>query len=352
MHWSIVLLFVYIVLSQHAFLTVFNDSSQLPAARAGDLGIFRLFSSGSGLLELELLQPLQADLYDLVPGAVILYKTNESENGLKLATVMGSRKAGQQEKVSGDRKPILHRDVSLRDLAGRRYPDKALARELGVWLRRWSDACACGSEYQDLPRDFVKPVADIHGVLYTSVPLMGLPILLLHRLKVFLAGAGIAGGVATLGYSLASGQHLTLYDVDLDTRETGRRGAFVWGCVLLGTVVAWAVYKVTVVLIGVTSTTVVGIFFFLYAGLHEVSMDAGAWLWEALEDQVAARVGGPAYYGWPVHGAPARFYTDALSYAHAQGEGLSTLALVRGRFLRQAAELARALLPSDRKSVV
>eukprot|EP00961_Rhodomonas_salina_P001826 25246-Rhodomonas_salina.1 len=99
MHWSIVLLFVYIVsrrdkpsaqpsvLSQHAFLTVFNDSSQLPAARAGDLGIFRLFSSGSGLLELELLQPLQADLYDLVPGAVILYKTNESENGLKLATV-------------------------------------------------------------------------------------------------------------------------------------------------------------------------------------------------------------------------------------------------------------------------
>ena len=35
MHWSYSLLILYIVLSQRAFLTVFNDSSQLPTSRAG-----------------------------------------------------------------------------------------------------------------------------------------------------------------------------------------------------------------------------------------------------------------------------------------------------------------------------
>ena len=72
----------------------------------GDLGVFFLFAAGGGL------HSLQTDIQNLVPGTVVLYKTNESENGLKLATVM---KAGQYEKkftthFSGN---VLHLDVSL-----------------------------------------------------------------------------------------------------------------------------------------------------------------------------------------------------------------------------------------------
>ena len=55
---------------------------------------------------------------------------------------------------------------------------------------------------------------------------------------------------------------------------------------------------------------------------------------ESAEDQITARVGGPAYFGWPVRGCSARFYCDDLSFAHAQGDGLSVLQLLRGRCLR------------------
>ena len=72
MHWSFGLLFLYIVLSQHAFLTVFSDSSQLPAARQGDLGIFRLFTAGLSLLDIDIFRHMQANIDSLVPGAVVL----------------------------------------------------------------------------------------------------------------------------------------------------------------------------------------------------------------------------------------------------------------------------------------
>ena len=39
-------------------------------------------------------------------------------------------------------------------------------------------------------------------------------------------------------------------------------------------------------ILGVTCTTVVGIFFFLNAGLHDVAFDAATWLKETLEDEV------------------------------------------------------------------
>lgn len=74
---------------------------------AGDLGIFYLFATGGGL-------SLQTDIQNLVPGTVVLYKTNESENGLKLATVMQSM--GELEKTVRTSFPggaILHVDVSL-----------------------------------------------------------------------------------------------------------------------------------------------------------------------------------------------------------------------------------------------
>lgn len=339
MHWSYSLLILYIVLSQRAFLTVFNDSSQLPIARAGDLGIFYLFATGGGL-------SLQTDIQNLVPGTVVLYKTNESENGLKLATVMQSM--GELEKTVRTSFPggaILHVDVSLQDLAAKKVSDEK-ARSLGVWLRRWSDDCACGSAYPGLPRDFIKPVADIHGILGVSVPWMGLPIILLHRIKVFLAGAGIAGGLTSLSWSLACGHHVTLYDLDLDTRHgpRHRRATFVYACLLLCSLVAYFVYQATVLVMGVTCTTVVGIFFFLNAGLHDVAYDAATWLKETIEDELNARVAGPAYFGWPVQGRPDVFYSDDLSFAHAQGQGLPTVFLLRSRVKRLLSGIADLLL--------
>jgi hypothetical protein len=86
-------------------------------------------------------------------------------------------------------------------------------------------------------------------------------------------------------------------------------------------------------LIGLIST-VLGVFFFLYAGLHDVTFDFLTWIRESAEDQITARVGGPAYFGWPVRGCSSRFYSDDLSFAHAQGAGLSILQLLRGRCLR------------------
>ena len=70
-----------------------------------------------------------------------------------------------------------------------------------------------------------------------------------------------------------SGQHVTLYDIDLDTRGTPKRALFVWGCIVMCTAVAYLAYYATVVAVGATSTTVLGVFFFLYAGLHDVAFD-------------------------------------------------------------------------------
>ena len=61
----------------------------------------------------------------------------------------------------------------------------------------------------------VKPIAEIHAVLYVKWPLLGLPIFALHRVKVFLSGAGIAGGLVTLMASFTAGQTVTIYDLDL-----------------------------------------------------------------------------------------------------------------------------------------
>ena len=258
MHWSFALLFLYIVLSQHAFLTVFSDSSQLPVARTGDLGIFRLFSVGIGLLDLEIFKhvgfTMQADIESLLPGAVVLYKTNESENGLKLATNLeGSSNISNNE--TWKQLPVLHLNTPIKQLSKNRLSERVLTKEVGILLRRWGDACNCGDNYADKPRDFIKPVSDIHGVLWISISWLGLPILLLHRLKIFLAGAGLAGGGLTVACSLIFGQHISLYDLDLDTRGTPRRRSFVIGSCLLCTIVAYLVYKLTVPVIGVTCTT-------------------------------------------------------------------------------------------------
>jgi hypothetical protein len=84
---------------------------------------------------------------------------------------------------------------------------------------------------------------------------------------------------------------------------------------------------------------VLGVFFFLYAGLHDVTFDFLTWIRESAEDQITARVGGPAYFGWPVRGCSSRFYSDDLSFAHAQGSGLSVVQLLRGRTVRWLAGL-------------
>jgi hypothetical protein len=84
---------------------------------------------------------------------------------------------------------------------------------------------------------------------------------------------------------------------------------------------------------------VLGVFFFLYAGLHDVTFDFVTWIRESVEDQITARVGGPAYFGWPVRGCSSRFYCDDLSFAHAQGDGLSVVQLLRGRTVRWLASL-------------
>ncbi len=86
-------------------------------------------------------------------------------------------------------------------------------------------------------------------------------------------------------------------------------------------------------------TAVLGVFFFLYAGLHDVTFDFVTWIRESAEDQMTARVGGPAYFGWPVRGCSSRFYSDDLSFAHAQGSGLSLVQLLRGRTVRWLAGL-------------
>jgi hypothetical protein len=49
-------------------VTVFSDSSQFPVARAGDLGIFRLFSAGNNFMDIDILRAVQANIDSLVPG--------------------------------------------------------------------------------------------------------------------------------------------------------------------------------------------------------------------------------------------------------------------------------------------
>jgi hypothetical protein len=259
MQLSTVLLFLYIVVSQHAFLTVISDSSQLPSARMGDLGMFFLIGKGDGL------QGLRHDVQYLVPGEVVLYKTNESENGLKLATVMRSTGTLPQSNVTPS--AVLHHDMTFEALVANNSSEDE-TRSLGVLLRRWSDECGCAEAYDGLARDFVKPVSDIHGYLGVSVPLLGMPILLLHRIKIFFAGAGIAGGLASLSWSVACGRHVTLYDLDLETRTgpVARRRNLVYAFALLFTVIAYVVYQLAVIIVGVTCTTIFGIFLFLNAG--------------------------------------------------------------------------------------
>ena len=118
-------------------------------------------------------------------------------------------------------------------------------------LNRYSDECDCADKYADRPRYMVKnkikklrgqvcrpapshgetdmlhthahththtqvkPIAEIHAVLYVKWPLLGLPIFALHRVKVLLSGAGIAGGLVTLLASFIAGQTVTIYDLDL-----------------------------------------------------------------------------------------------------------------------------------------
>ncbi len=65
---------------------------------------------------------------------------------------------------------------------------------------------------------------------------------------------------------------------------------------------------------------------------------------EMVEDEISSRVGGPAYFGWPVKGKGHVTYDDDLSFAHAQGDGLSTIVLLRGRVLRYLAGVLRACL--------
>jgi hypothetical protein len=52
-------------------VTVFSDSSQLPVARAGDLGIFRLFSAGNNFMDIDFLRAVQANIDSLVPGTLL-----------------------------------------------------------------------------------------------------------------------------------------------------------------------------------------------------------------------------------------------------------------------------------------
>jgi len=322
MHWSSYLVMAYLLVGQRAFLSVFSEDTQRPAARQGDLGVFRILAQEQGILK------MQADVTSLVPGALVLYRTNQSENGLKLAMVM--RIIDLENELHNQSEGISARNMQKSDINSKRY---------GVLLRRYTDECNCAHNYPNLPRDFVKPLAEIHGVLYFNVPWLGLPILLLHRLKVFFAGAGIAGGIMTQVFSAINGRHVTLYDLDIETRGTAKRSTFIFFCLLLCTVIAYFVYHATVMWIGVTATTVLGVFFFLYAGLHDVTLDSIASIREAVEDSISANVGGPAYYGWPVPGYEDRFYNDDISFVHAQGEGLNPLQLLRGRVFRYFARI-------------
>jgi len=323
MHWSSYLVMAYLLVGQRAFLSVFSEDTQRPAARQGDLGVFRILAQEQGILK------MQADVTSLVPGALVLYRTNQSENGLKLAMVM--RIIDLERDLHNQSEGISVHSMEKSDVHSNRY---------GALLRRYTDECNCAQNYPNLPRDFVKPLAEIHGVLYFKLPWLGLPILLLHRLKVFFAGAGIAGGIMTQVFSAINGRHVTLYDLDIETRGTSKRSTFIFFVILLCTVIAYFVYHATVMWIGVTATTVLGVFFFLYAGLHDVTLDSIASIREAVEDSISASVGGPAYYGWPVPGHIDRFYNDDISFVHAQGEGLNPLQLLRGRVFRYFARIA------------
>ena len=46
----------------------------------------------------------------------------------------------------------------------------------------------------------------------------------------------------------------------------------------------------------------VGVFSFMFAGLHDVLFDMLMGVKDGLEDLVAASLGGPALYGWPIQG--------------------------------------------------
>ena len=335
------LILTYIITSQHGFVTVFNDSSQAPMAYAGDLGMFRLFTMGSGALQ------LHADLQHLQGDSVVLYRTTESENGLKLGRIVksdGQKSPGVVPKLetldsAQQFHSVLHHTIELDAVIKRRSRWTQIGKEVGVMLQRYSDECRCAEDYADKPRYFVKPVADIHAVLYTRWTMLGLPILILHRLKVLLSGAGLVGGVMTLITSAAYGEPVNFYDLDLASRSTPRRPTFVWGSLLLFSVGAWAAQKVSVELVGLTLTTILGIFMFLYAGLHDVTIDAVLAAKDAVQDAFVARVGGPAYYGWPVHvdEAPGRVYDDALSWREAAQHDrpvVSTLVQLRCRLHR------------------
>ncbi len=69
----------------------------------------------------------------------------------------------------------------------------------------------------------------------------------------------------------------------------------------------------------------------------DVTLDLITYVKEVVEDEITSRVGGPAYFGWPVKGRGHVTYDDDLSFAHAQGDGLSTIVLLRGRVLRYLA---------------
>ena len=132
-------------------------AEQAPVAYAGDLGIFRLFSAGGGFLK------LHADLEALEPGTVILYKTTESENGLKLGTIVKkSKKDGvpQLHTVESARQfhKVVHHTINLQYVlaSSRRTPERAVGKELGLMLRRYSEECNCADAYADRPRYFVK----------------------------------------------------------------------------------------------------------------------------------------------------------------------------------------------------
>jgi len=107
--------------------------------------------------------------------------------------------------------------------------------------------------------------------------------------------------------------------------------------------------QVAAEVLGLTVTTVLGVLMFIFAGLHDVVYDCVIWMKESMEDGITARVGGPAYFGWPVHGAPGTYYQDNLSWRHAQGEGMTAMELLGGHFARGCRRLASLLRLSSFK---
>jgi len=53
--------------------------------------------------------------------------------------------------------------------------------------------------------------------------------------------------------------------------------------------VVWLI-QVVVEMIGLTSTTILGVFLLLFSGLHDVLIDAVMWMKETTEDSITARV--------------------------------------------------------------